>query len=110
MKVFENTELVKVPVYQELFTKHRLYMKTKRTELAAKKIVTITKSVLNDRKKDQHEMDDHKKGKQEKNILWENKNQGPEGDNETRKEKGLYESHQENEFQRNRNWELSEDE
>lgn len=28
--------------------------------------------------------------KQEKNILWENKNQGPEGnDNETRKEKGL---------------------
>jgi hypothetical protein len=38
-------------------------MKTKRTELAAKKIVTITKSVLNDRKKDQHEMGDNEKGK-----------------------------------------------
>jgi hypothetical protein len=38
-------------------------MNTKRTELAAKKIVTIIKSVLNKRKKDQHEMDDHEKGK-----------------------------------------------
>lgn len=31
-------------------------MNTKRTDLAAKKIVTTIKSVLNDRKKDQHEM------------------------------------------------------
>jgi len=38
-----------------------LYINTKRTELAAKKIVTIIKSVLNDRTKDQHEMDDHEK-------------------------------------------------
>jgi hypothetical protein len=35
-------------------------MNTKRTELAAKKIVTIIKSVLNERKKDQHKMNDHK--------------------------------------------------
>jgi hypothetical protein len=38
-------------------------MNTKRIELAAKKIVTTIKSVLNGRKKDQHEMDDHEKGK-----------------------------------------------
>jgi hypothetical protein len=38
-------------------------MNTKRTELAAKEIVTIVKSVLNERKKDQYEMDDHERGK-----------------------------------------------
>jgi hypothetical protein len=38
-------------------------MNTKRTGLAAKKIMTIIKSVVNERKKDQHEMDDHEKGK-----------------------------------------------
>ena len=54
---------------------------------------------------------DHEKGKQKKHILWENKNKGPEGKGkEPRKEKGMDESHQENELQRNRNWELSEGE
>lgn len=43
--------------------------------------MTIIKSVLNERKRDQHGMDDHERGKQEKNILQENKNQGPEGNN-----------------------------
>jgi len=38
-------------------------MTTKRTEMAAKEIVTTIKSVLNERKKDQHEMDDHERGK-----------------------------------------------
>ena len=56
-------------------------------------------------------MDDHERGKQEKNILWDNKNQGPEGNNnETWKGKGLDESYQKNEFHRKINWELSEGE
>jgi hypothetical protein len=49
--VFENTELVKVIfILRSLFTKPRLYMNTKSKQLAAKKIVPIIKSVLNERK------------------------------------------------------------
>ena len=47
MKSFENTILVKVDPDGDLFTKHGLHMTTKGKGLAAKKMVTTTKYILN---------------------------------------------------------------
>jgi hypothetical protein len=52
MKVFENTALIKLDSNRDLFTKHGLHLDSKGKELAAKKIVSTIKYILNKKTKE----------------------------------------------------------